>query len=56
MSESVARVYLSEGVSSRTGKKFYMLCVEFSNGYTFKSFLNDEQVFAIKSSGLEIQN
>lgn len=56
MNEAVVKIYLQEGVSGRTGKKFYMFCVEFSNGYTYKNFLNDEQIFAIKSSGIEVVN
>lgn len=56
MNEAVKSIYVSEGVSTRTGKKYSVLCVEFVSGYTFKSFLNDEQRFAIESSGLEVKH
>lgn len=55
MNETVKDIYLFEGVSSRTQKTYTQLVIEFSNGYTFKPFLNDEQKFAVQSSGLEVR-
>lgn len=56
MNETVKDIYLLEGVSSRTGKQYIQLVVEFRNGYTFKVFLNDEQKFALQASGLEVKH
>lgn len=56
MNEAIKEIYLLESVSNRTGKPYTQLVVEFKTGYVFKQFLNDEQNFAMVSSGLEVKH
>lgn len=54
MSEGVVKeIYVMQNISKRTGRPYCNLVVKFESGYTFQTFLNDEQEFALVSSGLE---
>lgn len=50
MNESVKEIAMVEKQSAKTGKNYYVIEINFSNGYTFSSFLTEEQRFII--SGL----
>lgn len=54
MNEVVKEMYIYESVS-RNGKPYSNLVIEFKSGYTYRTFLNDEQLFSLKSSGLEVR-
>lgn len=55
MNNVVKEMYVAELQSKRTGKPYYNLVVRFESGYTFQTFLNDEQKFALVSSGVELR-
>lgn len=38
----VARLHQEERQSSKTHKPYYMLIIEFQNGYVFETFLNND--------------
>lgn len=46
----VPRIVLTSSVSKRTGGTYHQLSLTFVNGYTYKAFVNDEQLFAIKDA------
>lgn len=54
---AIPRVHTEEHKSARTGSNYNQLVITFSNGYVYKSFLNDEQKklieYAIKESRQE---
>lgn len=55
INESVDGIAIEEKQSAKTGKNYYVLEVNFSNGYTFTGFLTEEQRFIISSlKGKEI--
>lgn len=45
----VKEMYLEIGVGKKTGRPYYRLVTVFSNGYTHKCFLSDEQNFILSS-------
>lgn len=53
--DALKDIYIIKKKSSRTGNDYSNLVMEFESGYTLRLFLNDEQVFACQSSGLEIK-
>lgn len=48
MEKGVAECYVMQR-KSKNGNEYKVLCVEFSNGYTFETFLNNEQAFIVGS-------
>ncbi len=54
--DAVKDICIIKKKSSRTGNDYSNLVLEFKSGYTLRLFLNDEQVFACQSSGLEVRN
>lgn len=46
----VENVRIETGVSQKSGKSYHMLAVRFINGYTSRSFLNDETLFCVKDA------
>ena len=41
--------YIERGIGQTSKKEYYRLVIIFKNGYKFTSFLNNEQLFILKS-------
>lgn len=49
----VKEIYVEEKISSRTGRPYSNLVIRLESGYTFITFLSEEQRFALITSGVE---
>lgn len=47
LSQNVKSVYIDERISSKSGKPYSMLVVEFKNGYKTEQFLNADQLYIL---------
>lgn len=51
----VEEIFIEENISNKTNKPYYQFVIGFKSGYVYRCFLNDEQKFAMMSSGIEIR-
>jgi len=48
--DAVNGIYTEEQLSTKSGKPYTQLKINFANGYVFKTFLTDEQKFIIEQN------
>ena len=46
--KTVKSMFIKNGIGQKSGKPYHSLVIDFECGYTFESFLSNEQYFILK--------